>query len=96
MSGKVCHGENPGPRPYLCKPEEKDLSDFLVEVAKAGYGKSRQQVKALAANAICEKAAKANHRKSQQKEKGPAAKPIRGQVLLNPKKELPKGGIIVS
>ena len=55
MSGKVCHGENPGPRPYLSKPKEKDLSDFLVEVAKAGYGKSRQQVKALAANAIHEK-----------------------------------------
>ena len=69
MSGKVCHGENPGPRPYLSKPEEKDLSDFLVEVAKAGYGKSWQQVKALAANAIREKAAKANHRKSAKRER---------------------------
>ena len=45
--GNVCHGTNLGPRPYLSKCEEKDLSDFLVEVAKAGYGKSRQQAKHL-------------------------------------------------
>ena len=31
------------------------MSEFLVEVAKAGYGKSRQQVKSLAANAIHDK-----------------------------------------
>ena len=49
LSGRVSH---PGLRPYLSKCEEKDLSEFLVEVAKAGYGKSRQQVKSLAANAI--------------------------------------------
>ena len=53
--GNVCHGTNPGPRPYLSKCEEKDLSDFLVEVAKAGYGKSRLQVKALATKVVCEK-----------------------------------------
>ena len=41
LSGRVSHGINPGPRPYLSKCEEKDLSEFLVEVAKAGYGKSR-------------------------------------------------------
>ena len=34
---------------------KKDLSEFLVKVAKAGYGKSRQQVKSLAANAIHDK-----------------------------------------
>ena len=31
------------------------ICQFLVEVAKAGYGKSRQQVKSLAANAIHDK-----------------------------------------
>ena len=46
---------NPGPRHYLSKCKEKVLLDFLVEVAKAGYGKSRQQVKALATKAVCEK-----------------------------------------
>ena len=55
LSGRVSHGVNPGCRPYLSKCEEKDLSEFLVEVAKAGYGKSRQQVKSLAANAIHDK-----------------------------------------
>ena len=41
LSSKITHGVNPGPRPYLSKCEENDLSTFLVEVAKAGYGKSR-------------------------------------------------------
>ena len=39
ISGRVSHGVNPGPKPYLSKFEEKDLSNFLVHVAKAGYGK---------------------------------------------------------
>ena len=51
LSGKIAHEANPGPRPYLSKCEENDLSTFLVEVAKSGYGKSRQQVKSLASNA---------------------------------------------
>ena len=38
------HGSKPGPKPYLLKAEEESLADFLVETAKAGYGKSRQQV----------------------------------------------------
>jgi len=52
MSGRVSHGVNLGSKPYLSKCEEEDLSNFL---AKAGYGKSRQKVKALATNAICDK-----------------------------------------
>ena len=47
ISGRVKHGSNPGPRPYLSKTEEKDLADFLSETAKAGYGKSREQVFAI-------------------------------------------------
>ena len=47
ISGRVKHGTNPGPQPYLSKAEEKDLADFLSETAKAGYGKSRQQVLAI-------------------------------------------------
>ena len=35
ISGKVIHGYNPGPKPYLSKTEEKDLSDFLVETSQA-------------------------------------------------------------
>ena len=55
LSGKITHGINPCPRPYLSKCEENDLSTFLVEVAKAGYGKSRQQVLSLASNAAHDK-----------------------------------------
>ena len=45
ISGRVKHGTNPGPKPFLSHVEEKDLASFLEETAKAGYGKSRQQVK---------------------------------------------------
>ena len=48
MSGKVIHGTNPGPKPFLTTVEEKELSSFLVDVAKAGYGKTRKQIMGLA------------------------------------------------
>ena len=41
VSGKVVHGTNPGPKPFLTAVEEKELSCFLVDVAKAGCGKTR-------------------------------------------------------
>ena len=44
-SEKVLHGTKPGPKPYLSPVEEKELANYLVEVAKAGYGKSRSQSK---------------------------------------------------
>ena len=44
ITGRVTHGSKPGPKPYLSKAEEESLADFLVETAKVGYGKSRQQV----------------------------------------------------
>ena len=55
MSGKVKHGTNPGPKPYLTKAEETELSKFLVDVAKAGYRKSRKQVIAIAENVAKDK-----------------------------------------
>ena len=48
VSGRVTHGTKPGPKPYLSSTEEKELGSFLVDVAKAGYGKSRSQIKRLA------------------------------------------------
>ena len=39
VRGKVVYGVNPRPRPYLEPAEEKELSQFLVDVAQAGYGK---------------------------------------------------------
>ena len=48
VSGKVIHGAKPGPKPYLSPVEEKELANYLVDVAKAGYGKSRSKIKGLA------------------------------------------------
>ena len=45
---KVTHGVKPGPRPYLAPAEEKELSMSIVDVAKAGYGKTRKEIKAIA------------------------------------------------
>lgn len=47
LSGRVIHGTNPGPRPYLSNTEEAELADFLVETAKIGYGRTRRDVKCL-------------------------------------------------
>jgi len=55
ISGRVAHGTKPGPKPYLTKEEESEFAEFLVETAKAGYGKSRQQVKAIAENVAQDK-----------------------------------------
>ena len=48
VSGKVVHGMNPGPKSFLTSVEEKELSNFIVDVAKAGYGKTRKQIMGLA------------------------------------------------
>ena len=48
VSGRVVHGTNPGPKPFLTSVEEKELSNFLGDVAKAGYGKTRKQIMGLA------------------------------------------------
>ena len=50
VSGNVEHGTKPGPSSYLSNAEETELANFLVDVAKAGYGKSRSQIKSLAEN----------------------------------------------
>ena len=47
MSGRVEHGVNPGPLPYLNKEEEKELAVFLKKCASIGYGKMRKQVLAI-------------------------------------------------
>ena len=48
VSGKVVHGTNPGPKPFLSTLEQKELSSCLVDVAKAGYGNTRKQIMGLA------------------------------------------------
>ena len=39
-SGRVVHGSNPGPQPYLNKAEEGELHDFIITVGKVGFGKT--------------------------------------------------------
>ena len=46
---------NPGPKPFLSPTEEKDLAGFLIDSAKVGYNKSRQQAKSIAACGIRDK-----------------------------------------
>ena len=55
VAGNVKHGTNPGPKPYLTNTEETELASFLVDVAKAGYGKSRGEIKQIAENVAREK-----------------------------------------
>ena len=47
LSGRVLHGRNPGPRPYLDSSEENELADFLVSSAECGYGKTRHEVMSI-------------------------------------------------
>lgn len=44
LSGKVKHGANPGPSPYLSKEEETELRDFLFKSSEIGCGKTRREV----------------------------------------------------
>ena len=46
--GKVTHGTKPGPKRYLNEAEEKKLSEFLVETAALGYGRSRGEIMGIA------------------------------------------------
>ena len=55
LTGRVMHGRNPGPKPYLSPTEERALADHLVEAADVGYGKSRTQVKAIVGEIAAEK-----------------------------------------
>ena len=57
LSGRVVHGTNPGPRPYLNKEEENELADYLVQSTQMGYGKTRRQVKCLVEKVAEEKGA---------------------------------------
>ena len=43
ISGRVIHGTNTGPKPYLSLEEEKEL-EFLLKCSKMGYGKTRGEV----------------------------------------------------
>ena len=56
LIGRVLHGTNPGPKPYLSVSEEHALADHLVEAADVGYAKTRTKVKAIVGEVAQEKA----------------------------------------
>ena len=47
VHGRVTHGTKPGPKPYLTKEEEIELSKFLVQTSDYGYGRTRKEVKQI-------------------------------------------------
>ena len=55
ISGRVIHGSNMGPKTYLTHEEEKELVDFLVNCAKMGYAKTRQDVLKIVHSAVLKK-----------------------------------------
>ena len=55
ISGKVSHGDKPGPKPLLTAAEEGEFADFLVEVSQAGYGKTRREVRQIAGRVAVDK-----------------------------------------
>lgn len=48
LSGRVKEGTNPGPRRYLDKEQETELSAFVKNCAAIGYGKTRKEVMRIA------------------------------------------------
>ena len=60
--GRVLHGVKPGPKPYLTSSEENELCDFLCEMGKIGYGKTRKQVKDIAEAVAREKGTLRNNK----------------------------------
>ena len=44
ISGNVTNGDKPRPYQLLSPAEEEELSNLLVEVAHAGYGKKRRKI----------------------------------------------------
>ena len=55
ISGRVTHGTEPGPSPYLNGQEEKELSECLIQVSEVGYGKTRKQDKVMVETVAKEK-----------------------------------------
>ena len=47
-SGRVERGKKSGPSLYLSNVEGKELASFITDVGKAGYSKSRQEIKCIA------------------------------------------------
>ena len=52
VAGRVLHGSNFSPPPYLTPEEEKELVDFLITSIKMGNGKTRRLVLKIVETAV--------------------------------------------
>ncbi len=66
VSGRVIHGTNSGPKPYLMREEEEELVGFLLHCARQGYGKTRGEVFQIMSAAMKKKRRDLNHSISQE------------------------------
>ena len=48
ISENVTDGDKPGPDQLLSPAEEEELPNFLIEIAQAGYRKSRKEIRNIA------------------------------------------------
>ena len=60
LSGRVKHGVNPGPIPYLSKVEEAELTSFLIQSSGLGYGKTKREVINIVKQTLEKKGRKVN------------------------------------
>ena len=54
-SERVSHGTKPGPKPHLNASEEMQLCNFVCEMGKIRYWKTRQKIKDVAEAVFKEK-----------------------------------------
>ena len=52
LSGRVKHGTNPSPVPYLTSDEEDELATFLIQVLEIGWGKTKREVIMIVCQAV--------------------------------------------
>ena len=44
LAGRVKHDAKSGPGPHLASSKETELANFLIDVCKKGYGKTKREV----------------------------------------------------
>ena len=55
LSGRVKHGDKPGPKQYLSSEEETELAAFLKSCAAVVYGKTRRDAMGIAESVAMDK-----------------------------------------
>ena len=61
LSGRVEHGKNFGPVPYLSSEEEAELIEFLTKCAAMGLGKTKREVFNIVERVLKKKGCNVDH-----------------------------------